>query len=119
MGLLRSPAPTPAGDVVTPCSRANRVFEREPFAAQEQTPALYEPLPARRQIILLSVQRQVRRPRDPLDDEGSERLQRPLAMPTHLLGGNRSCIPIKTPCQRKHPHMDHLQSKGGIPARFS
>lgn len=68
------------------CSRANSVFfEAQPLAPQELPDRIVgDRDPARGQLVLQPVQRQVRVLVDPLDDEGSVRLQNAFAMAAHL-----------------------------------
>jgi hypothetical protein len=84
----RRPRATPAQNVGAGLLKhEQRFFEAEPLAAQEQPYRIVRDLDAlRRQFVLQTMQRQVRRLFDPLDNEGAIRIERRLAIATHLRG---------------------------------
>ncbi|OCJ08533.1 hypothetical protein A6U86_28020 [Rhizobium sp. AC27/96] len=70
-------------------------FEAQPFTPQELPHGIVRHLhTARRQFILQTMQRQMRRLVDPLHDERPMRLQNALVMPAHLARKHRARRPV-------------------------
>lgn len=91
-GLPHPPASTPARDVgASLFKREQAFFETEAFPAQEQPHSVVRDLyAARRQLILQTMQDQMRRLCDPFDDDRPMRIENRFAVTAHLPRRDRS-----------------------------